>query len=144
MKTTIATLLACMTAFILPISYPVVAQDVCPKGQAIRNLEDEYRRSKQMAEIYQRSGMGLESMRETQKSQAIANRFPNLYLDQEIRSFPLTGDVRCLSAAYSQVTGREVRFELQSGGKWDVYVSGVRTQKGLSDSELVELINRTR
>jgi hypothetical protein len=121
----------------------VGAQGVCPKGHAVQALEAEYTRVRKIAEMYQRSGMGFEYSAELKKLQNIINRFPQAYLEQEIQTFPLTRDPRCLAAAYSQVIGREVQFQPRSDGRWNIYVGGSLRQEAVSDDKLLSLIKKT-
>ena len=120
------------------------AQVVCPRGQAIQALEAEYSQVRQMAEMYQRSGMGKEYQAELRKLQIIVNKFPAAYLDQEIRSFPMTRDPRCLLAVYSRIVDRQVQGQERSDRRWNILVDGAMAREGLTDDELLAMVNRAR
>ncbi len=125
---------------ILCASSVVHGQQVCPKGHAVKSLEAKYSSVKQTALIYQQAGMGLEYVAELQKLQKIVDELPYAYLQQEITSFPLTRDPRCMATVYGQIIGHEVVFQPRSDGKWNVLLSRQLVHEGLSDHQLQSLV----
>jgi len=123
---------------------PSFAQGVCPKGRLILNLEKEYNEVWSQAELYQRAGMGQEYAAERRKLLSFDEKFLKLYLEQEIQNFSLTRDTRCLAAVYSEFVGMKVQFQARTDKKWNVFVSDVQTQAGLSDDELLALVKKVR
>lgn len=122
----------------------VYGQEVCPKGHAVKSLEAKYSNVKHRALLYQQAGMGIEYLAELRNLQNIIDEFPFTYLQQEISSFPLTRDPRCIAAAYSQITGQEVIFQPRSDGRWNVIKSRQIVQEGLTDHQLLVLVKLVR
>jgi hypothetical protein len=124
----------------LLVSGLVHGQQGCPKGHVVKSLEAKYSNVKEKALIYQQAGMGLEYVSELQKLQKIVDEIPYAYLQQEISSFPLTRDPRCMALAYSQIIGQEVVFQPRSDGKWNVLLARQLVHEGLSDHQLQSLV----
>lgn len=120
------------------------AQSPCPKGHALRVLEQEYEENRRLAEMYQQAGLGSQYGEQRRKLQRIIDRFPIAHLEQEIENFWLTRRGECLAAAFSKIVGLQVEFLSSPGGKWDVFVSGSKTREGLTDEELLTLVKRSK
>lgn len=134
-------LLAFSTLFFSSFVYGL---QVCPKGFAVKSLEAKYSNVRQTALLYQQAGMGREYQAELQKLQTIVDQLPFTYLEQEISSFPLTRQPKCMAAFYSQITGQEVVFQARSDGRWNVIKSRQIVQEGLTDHQLLVLVKLVR
>lgn len=117
-----------------------VAQNSCPKGILVKNLEQDMSIVQSRMDSYRKAGI----MDEYQKLQAqlihIQRQIPYAYLEQELVGFRLSRDASCLSGVFSYIVGHQVGFQARSDQRWDMWFSGKRTREGLTDQEVVDLI----
>lgn len=121
-------------------SQSVFADEGCPKGQKIVNLEARYAEIIRMHKSYVSVGMGLEADKLRQEASAITAEIPYAYLHQEIAFFPISKQPYCMIAVLSKITGLKTAVQPRSDSKWNIYINNVITHEGLSDSELLGLI----
>lgn len=123
----------------------LLADGSCPKGAKILRLEANRDEMVRLARSYQDAGMGIEYGSVRTKISELDGSMPYAYLDQEIASFPISRDPYCMFAALSQIRGIKIGVQARSDKKWNIYVNGDKTQEGLSDNELIQLVrNATR
>jgi len=78
------------------------------------------------------------------EARRIADELPYASLDQEIASFPLFQNPRCMLGAYSVITGQTVYAERRADGAWTLYVEqGNEAQvlrDRMTDQQLLDLV----
>ncbi len=123
----------------------LLADGSCPKGAKILSLEANRDEMVRLAMSYQSAGMGLEYSSIRAKIMELDMSMPYAYLDQEIALFPISREPFCMFAALSQIKGIKISVQARSDRKWNIYLNGDKTQEGLSDNELIQLVkNATR
>jgi hypothetical protein len=71
-------------------------------------------------------------------------RFPALFLDQEIRNFPLARDADCLVWAMQRASGQDLKFTLYTDGKYDLTLGGKKIRDRISGAELLSIAKSLR
>jgi hypothetical protein len=71
-------------------------------------------------------------------------KYPALFLDQEIRNFPLTGDAFCLVWAMKIASGKDLNYTPYTDGKFDLTLGGKKIRDRISADELLAIAKSLR
>ncbi len=69
---------------------------------------------------------------------------PLIWLNQEIKNFPLTGNAFYLVSAMKVASGQNLNYQPYSDGKFDLLVNGQKVRDRISGSELLSIANSMR
>jgi hypothetical protein len=71
-------------------------------------------------------------------------RYPRLFLDQEIKNFPLTGGADCLVWAMQLASGQDLKYTPYSDGKFDLTLGTKKIRSRISGAELLSIAKSLR
>jgi hypothetical protein len=117
------------------------AQEVCPKGLRVKQLEQQEARLRQEAEMYRKVGMGLEYDEIIQRIHRVQNEIPVAYLEQGLTVFRLTREPSCALGAYNYITGMSLNVQPYTDGTWDLLSNGKVARQRITDADLLTLLN---
>ena len=88
-------------------------------------------------QLYAMAGDNEKYFHQRLKVNKFTSRFPYLFLNQEIKNFPLIGNAFCLVLAMKTASGQNLNYQPYSDGKFDLLVNGQKVRDRISASELV-------
>ena len=72
------------------------------------------------------------------------NLTKHIFLDQEIRNFPLVGNAWCLITAMRTASGQNLNYQPYSDGKFDLLLNGKKIRDRISATELLSIAKSLR
>jgi hypothetical protein len=114
----------------------------CPEGLQLQQWRQ------QLEEIKSQMRMALGTPGAASRMQGkyaqLAAKYPALFLEQEIKNYPLIANTNCLVWAMKQATGQELSYGQVNGGPIDLYLNKKVIRQGLSSSELLSIAKSLR
>jgi len=93
----------------------------------------------QLANMYQRAGMGLQYMQARAKLMELDNNMIYLQGMQGLQEFAIANDPRRLAAVWSQFVGMPIGIQPRTDGKFNIIVNGTRTMEGVTADVVTDL-----
>jgi len=113
----------------LQVTEPLMAQEMCPKGFRVSQLEEREADLGRQANNYRNSGMGFEYREMLDRVRVAQGETLVAYLEQGLMHFRLTRDPRCAIASYNRITGEKINVQPYADGTWDFLSDGKVVRK---------------
>jgi hypothetical protein len=116
----------------------------CPDGLRMQ----QYRQQLYDFKLTAIANMGLPGSKEYLEARSRVSRltakFPQVWLDQEIRNFPLAVDARCLLGAMRTASGLDLSLQSRTDGKLNLLRDGQVIREGISAADLLSIAKSLR
>ena len=116
----------------------------CPDGLKMQ----QYRQQREAIKSRIRSLRGYPGKKEFLDARSrlshLNAKFPYIFLDQEIKNFPLIGDVACLFSAMRTATQQNLNYQPRTDGKFNLFHDGQKIREGLSTADLLNIAKSLR
>jgi hypothetical protein len=136
----IAILISLLTATSASLAYA----KSCPDGLRMQQYNQQRKVLLDRAHLYQRAGAGLKYQDALAKVNLFTAKFPYIFLEQEIRNFPLMGNVPCLITAMRTASGQDLKWGTVSDGTIDLFLNGKKIREGISAADLLAIAKTLR
>ena len=116
----------------------------CPDGPQMQQFRAQRNALAREASIYRGAGLGLKYQEALTKLELFDVDYPYIFLDQEIRNFPLFGNVACLITAMRTASGQDLKYQPYTDGKFDLLMNGQKIRDRISAAELLSIAKSMR
>jgi hypothetical protein len=116
----------------------------CPDGPAMQRWRAQRQQLFNMADAYKRAGMGVEYIPARAKLEQFTASGHAVFLEQEIRNFPLFGNVQCLLWAMNGASGQNLNLQPYSDGTYDLLVGKNKIRSRISSADLLAIAKSLR
>lgn len=136
--------LTIFSALILMLPIDIAYAKTCPPGQNLQIFYGQLNSLNREHRVQYAAGNFLEAMRVKRRIDILEAKHPFLFFQQEIRNFPLIGDVFCLIAAMKAASGQNLFYQPYSNGKLDLLLDGKVIRQMISKAELFSIAKSLR
>jgi hypothetical protein len=136
-----------ITGFIILIatmSTDIAFAASCPDGPALRQWRQQRQALLRTANIYRQAGIGAKFIPAYNRLERFTATFPTVFLEQEIRNYPLLGNTQCLLWAMNNASGQNLNLQTYSDGKFDLLVGSNKIRSRISAEELLSIAKSLR
>lgn len=139
-----ALIAASIVSLIMAMSANIAYSASCPDGLHMQQFRQQMETLRRELELYRMSGAWLEYKYAMDRWDVLQPKFAFIFLDQEIRNFPLVGNAWCLITAMRTASGQNLNYQPYSDGKFDLLLNGKKIRDRISATELLSIAKSLR
>ena len=130
--------------FISGIFSGLAYAETCPDGPAMQQWRAQYQQLFRTADAYKRAGIGGKYLEARSRLDMSIAAMPSVFLEQEIRNYPLFGKTQCLLWAMNKASGQNLNLQPYSDGTFDLLIGDNKIRDRISGAELLSIAKSLR
>jgi hypothetical protein len=136
--------IAIFISLLSAMSADLVYAKSCPDGLQMQQYRQQREALVSRVRFLAEAGAGEEAIEAVNRLNKFNAKYPFVFLNQEIKNFPLIGDVACLFSAMRTASGQDLNYQPYSDGTLDLLLNGKRIRERISAADLLAIAKTFR
>ena len=136
--------IAFLISLVTMMSADLAHANPCPDGLRMQQYRQQRETLRRQVFVYGAVPHKRVYMEARGRLDQLTAKYPYVFLDQEIRNFPLIGDVACLITAMRTASGQDLNYQPYSDGTLDLLLNGKRIRERISAADLLAIAKTFR